>query len=575
MKRATLMAAGLGALLACLVAMPASAATFAVNTTADPAGAGCAGGTCSFRQAADAVNAGPGSGDTINLPAGHYVFALGDIRFDLPVTIVGAGARSTILDANLASGVLYFQTGSSASTLAGVTVTRGSFGGIYNEVNLTVRDVAVVGNTDTGTGAGLYNNTGATLTVERSTISGNTAGTVGAGIYNQGTLNLTSSTVSGNIANTSGGGWEAGGVYNSGTATIVNSTIAGNRADAGGGIDASSGSMVNLKNTIIAANTATGTGPANCTSSGTYISQGNNLEDADTCNLTQLTDLRNTAAGIGSLQNNGGPTDTRALLAGSAAIDRGANSGCPATDQRGVGRPIGTCDIGAYEFAPPGVTTGSATAINTGGAKLAGTLLPNLRDSSYYFQYGVTTAYGSTSVAQGGGAGNSPVGVNVTAAGLKSGTTYHFRLVAVNAEGTSFGSDATFKTSVFNGARLASRTLKLDSKGRVRLRLGCPSTTAGSCAIRAGIYSAKGKLPASLSRVGGDSAVRKARRLGRGSFSIAAGKTQSKRVRLSRAGRKPLKRKRTLRARLLLTTRDAGGNAKTRSFRVKVKRNRG
>ena len=59
------------------------------------------------------------------------------------------------------------------------------------------------------------------------------------------------------------------------------------------------------------------------------------------------------------MQGNGGPTETHALLVGSPAIDSGDDAACPATDQRGVARPVdgdldGTprCDIGAYEFVP-------------------------------------------------------------------------------------------------------------------------------------------------------------------------------------------------------------------------------
>src|SRR5690606_29583266 len=54
---------------------------------------------------------------------------------------------------------------------------------------------------------------------------------------------------------------------------------------------------------------------------------------------------------IDSLQNDGGFTQTMALLPGSPAIDAGDNTACPATDQRGVTRPQGPqCDIGAYEY---------------------------------------------------------------------------------------------------------------------------------------------------------------------------------------------------------------------------------
>jgi hypothetical protein len=52
---------------------------------------------------------------------------------------------------------------------------------------------------------------------------------------------------------------------------------------------------------------------------------------------------------LGPLADNGGPTETQALLPGSPAIDTADNAVCPATDQRGVPRDA-TCDVGAYEF---------------------------------------------------------------------------------------------------------------------------------------------------------------------------------------------------------------------------------
>jgi hypothetical protein len=572
-KRSTLVAAGLGALLAWLAAAPAWATTYVVNTTADPAGAGCTGGACSLRQAADAVSSGAGTGDTINLPAGHYVLSLGStVTISKPATIAGAGARSTILDANSTSAVLTFDPGAVPSAITGLTVTGGrSFGpgGIYNDATLTIRDSTVSGNVATSsTGGGVYNNSGRTLTIDRSTISGNSASTVGGGVYNQGTLTITNSTIAGNTADTSASNWEAGGLYSDDTATITNSTITGNTAAQGGGVDTGGGSTTNFKNTIVAANTATGAGPANCSGSGTFTSQGSNLEDADSCSFIQASDLRNTPASLGLPGNNGGPTDTWALLFGSAAIDRA--SGCPTTDQRGVSRPQnGICDIGAYEFAPPGVTTGSASARNTAGGSVSGTVQPNLRATGYHFDYGSTTAYGSGSAVQSAGVGNTPVAVNATFTGLRAGTTYHYRLVATNADGTTVGSDRTFTTAKFSGASLASRTLRIDAKGRVKLRLRCPATTAGGkCLTVAGLYKKKGRLPVSVSK------RRKARRLARGRLSVTAGKTRTKRIRLNKAGRRLSKRSQTFRARLLLTSRDSAGNAKTRSYKVKVKRTR-
>jgi hypothetical protein len=93
-------------------------------------------------------------------------------------------------------------------------------------------------------------------------------------------------------------------------------------------------------------------GNGNCTGSHPITSEGHNLEDTDTCGLTGPGDLRNTDPKLGPLADNGGLTQTQALLPGSPAIDAGSTD-CPppATDQRGVSRPQGpACDIGAFEL---------------------------------------------------------------------------------------------------------------------------------------------------------------------------------------------------------------------------------
>jgi hypothetical protein len=102
------------------------------------------------------------------------------------------------------------------------------------------------------------------------------------------------------------------------------------------------------------------------------VSEGYNLVDDTSCNLTEPTDLVVANAMLGPLQNNGGPTETHDLLPGSPAIDAGSVS-CPppATDQRGVARPQGTaCDIGAVEYLPePG-----SSVMLVGGIGLLGLL---------------------------------------------------------------------------------------------------------------------------------------------------------------------------------------------------------
>jgi hypothetical protein len=89
-------------------------------------------------------------------------------------------------------------------------------------------------------------------------------------------------------------------------------------------------------------------------------SKGYNLSSDNTCNFNNTGDLNNADPLLGPLQNNGGPTQTEALLPGSPALDAGNPSGCTdgqghllKTDQRGKPRhdkeDAGGCDMGAYE----------------------------------------------------------------------------------------------------------------------------------------------------------------------------------------------------------------------------------
>jgi len=89
-------------------------------------------------------------------------------------------------------------------------------------------------------------------------------------------------------------------------------------------------------------------------------SKGYNLSSDGTCNFSGPGDLNNTDPVLGPLQNNGGPTQTQALLPGSPAIDAGNPNGCTdgngnllKTDQRGAPRhdkeDTGGCDMGAFE----------------------------------------------------------------------------------------------------------------------------------------------------------------------------------------------------------------------------------
>jgi len=101
-----------------------------------------------------------------------------------------------------------------------------------------------------------------------------------------------------------------------------------------------------------------------------------------------------------------------------------------------------------YVVAPTVVTTAGAAGISQTAATVAGTVNPNSGNVTVCkVEYGTTAGYGSqancTSLP---GAGSSPVNVSASLSGLTAGTTYHFRVVATSAGGTTNGSDQTFKT---------------------------------------------------------------------------------------------------------------------------------
>jgi len=96
----------------------------------------------------------------------------------------------------------------------------------------------------------------------------------------------------------------------------------------------------------------------------------------------------------------------------------------------------------------PTVATTSTTSVTSASATLNGTVNPNGEATTYYFEYGVETSYGSTTLSSSAGSGTSAVSVIAAISELLSDTTYHYRLVATNSEGTSYGDDKTFSTVV-------------------------------------------------------------------------------------------------------------------------------
>jgi phosphodiesterase/alkaline phosphatase D-like protein len=95
----------------------------------------------------------------------------------------------------------------------------------------------------------------------------------------------------------------------------------------------------------------------------------------------------------------------------------------------------------------PSATTGDASGLTDTQASLAGTVNPQGQLTSYAFQYGTTTAYGQQSALASAGSGTADTPVTADLAGLTPGTTYHYRVIATNASGTTVGADRTFTTT--------------------------------------------------------------------------------------------------------------------------------
>ena len=328
-------------------------------------------GLCTLREAITNANAdsqlyatagecAAGNGtDTITFAADYTITLVGS---QLPpvtsaIIINGDSPAETIIQANaLPNTATYrvFQVDAPGDlTLNGLTVRNGidngaGGGGIYNAGALTVSNATISANS-ANNGDGMYNYfSNATLT--NVTFSGNSATVSGGGMYNDSSsATLTNVTFSGNSAS------NGGGMFNfSSSPTLTNVTFSGNSASVGGGMYNDSSSPT-LKNTIIA-NSSGG----DCVNNGSTLnaSSSNNLIEGTGADACGLTDGGNgNIIGVdpnldATLADNGGSTQTHALLNGSPAINAGDNATCATTDQRDITRAGKgpNCDIGAYEY---------------------------------------------------------------------------------------------------------------------------------------------------------------------------------------------------------------------------------
>mgnify|MGYP001350333911 CR=1 FL=1 len=316
-------------------------------------------------------------------------------------------------------------------------------GSIANLGTFTITDSTFTGNSTKGSnsypvsaGGGIYND--GTLAVTSSTFSSNSAAiggiaiaAAGGGIINDhGTLTVANSTFFGNSTDGYGGG-----IANGGNITVTNSTVSGNSASASSGGNLFNSGALTLKNTILA-NSLSGGDCAN--SGGTITASGVNLVKDGTCTISgALTGDPQ----LGPLADNGGPTQTMALLPGSPAIDVADDAICAAEpvnglDQRGVTRPQGAhCDIGAYEF----MLTPTTTTLNVDPTSpvygqtvtLTATVSPTTATGTVSFQDGSTplTCMGGNQTLSGGTATCSlnsfPVGTYSDLTAIYGGDSTH------------------------------------------------------------------------------------------------------------------------------------------------------
>jgi hypothetical protein len=379
---------------------------------------------CTLRAAVELANLLAPSTVTIAVPAGTFTDSLGTLTIEegAQVTLAGAGASKSIIDGGGVASVLTVKNGAALS-VEDVTIRDGhgeNGGGIDTNgvAGVTVDRSMIVDNTATHDGGGILSISGlfqpviaqgapspdgvilqgepSELTVERSTIAHNTAGEDGGGIFESAAIGpIINSTIAENHA-----GEEGGGIYAVATLdTLIGDTLYDNTASRGEGenITTGFGTMMALSQTIVAQ--PAGSGHQNCemqsaSTIGSFLSgAGYNLDNPSVPNLNlsgfdmcgmgeaehDLLDIDPKLDPSG-LKDNGGPTETLALLgpasgAASPAIDAVPAASCvgpagpsePITeDQRGAQRPDpgggnASCDVGAYEFSPTTVTPACTT----------------------------------------------------------------------------------------------------------------------------------------------------------------------------------------------------------------------
>ncbi len=317
--------------------------TFTVNTTDDHDDSVCSPIDCTLREAITAANNQAGA-NTIDFSVS------GTITLDQTLGTLPAVSDDVTIDGAANSAAIIVSGGNNVGVM---TVNSGKV--------LSIESLTIANGRCTNCSGGGIKNSG-TLNIANSTLTGNVApsngpGTgSGGGIYNSGMANIANSTFSGNSTGQNGGAIANIG----GTLNVANSTFSGNSGPNGATINNYLGTL-NLNNNIIANNGGSGLSCANVSAT---INGSNNLIDDTSCGSSASFHIGAVTNLDATLNSNGGPTKTHALLSNSNAIDAG--SGCTylsngsnslfnngdtiTTDQRGQARADLNCDVGAFEY---------------------------------------------------------------------------------------------------------------------------------------------------------------------------------------------------------------------------------
>ena len=412
--------------------------------------------------------------------------------------VVNYGAGILVIENSIISGNIiagpYFNSGGGVSNFGSLTLQNSTIsintaergGGLLNSGKVSVKSSSISGNTAVN-GGGLTNY--GSLTIENSVISGNTANKGGGGVYSFGNLTITNSTISGNTANVGGGLRNTAHCYfgcSSASLTVENSTISGNHANQGGGVSNAlvcyygcpptpTPATLTFNRSLIAGNEASvapeidnqSTNIVNANNFNLFGTSGNAGVSGFTPGPKDIVPSVSLAQILGPLANNGGLSQTHALVPGSPAIDAGDPGGCRdsqgkllVTEQRGFARHAdgnndGTirCDIGAFEFGaefvpiPPSPLALGATTLAT--SEIGAAFSSDLMISGGVGSYVVSIIKGKL-----------PAGLSVDNDGVISGTpstNARSEKVSVRITDSVTGESITqtFTITVLNALRIA------------------------------------------------------------------------------------------------------------------------